>query len=89
MLAVHVAVQQQDLDQRAGAGGVAVGLAGRCPPGLVDGGELPGGAGLLQRGRPGQRAGLADQRLQVVVQVEAGAGPAGHPLVPGGLVRPS
>ena len=39
-----------------------MGLAGGGPPGVVDRGELPGGAGLLQRGRPGQRAGLADQR---------------------------
>jgi hypothetical protein len=54
----------------------------------VDGSELPGGAGLLQRGRPGQRAGLADQRLQVVVQIQAGTGLAGQPLMPGGLGAP-
>ena len=59
VLAVHVPVQQEDLDQRPGAGGVAVRLAGGGPPGVMHGGELPGGAGLLQRGRPGQRAGLA------------------------------
>jgi hypothetical protein len=68
----EVSVQQQDLDQRAGAGGVAVGLAGRGPPGVVDRGELSRRAGLFQRGRPGQGAGFADQRLEVVVQIEAG-----------------
>jgi hypothetical protein len=88
VLAVHVPVQQQDLDQRPGPGGVAVGLAGGGPPGVVDGSELPRGAGLLQRGRAGQRAGLADQRLEVVVQIQAGAGPAGQPLVPGDLGAP-
>ena len=46
------------------------------------------GAGLLQRGRPGQRAGLADQCLQVVVQVQAAAGLAGQPLVPGSFRAP-
>jgi hypothetical protein len=50
MLAVHVAVQQQHLHQRPGAGG--------GPPSVMDWRELPGGAGLLQRGRPGQRPGL-------------------------------
>jgi hypothetical protein len=58
MLAVHVAVQQQHLHQRPGAGGVAMGLAGGGPPSVMDWRELPGGAGLLQRGRPGQRPGL-------------------------------
>jgi hypothetical protein len=34
-------VQQQDLDEIAGAGGVAVGFAGRGPPGVVDRVNLP------------------------------------------------
>lgn len=47
----HAAVQQQYLDQCAGALGVAASLAHCRPPGVVDRGELAGGAGLLQRGR--------------------------------------
>jgi hypothetical protein len=38
VLVSHGAVQQQDLDQGAGACGVAAGLADRGPPGIVDGG---------------------------------------------------
>ena len=51
-------------------------------------GERPGGAGLVQRDRPGQGSGLEHQRLQVVVQDERLAAPGGHPLVAGGLVQP-
>jgi hypothetical protein len=47
------------------------GPRGGGPPGVVGGGELPASAALLQRGRPGQRAGFADRRLQVMVQVQA------------------
>jgi hypothetical protein len=36
MLVGHVTAQQQDLDQGPGAVPVAVGLAGRRPPGVVD-----------------------------------------------------
>jgi hypothetical protein len=54
----HVPVQQQNLDQGAGAGGVAVFLADGFPPGVVDGGEPAGGAGLIERGGVGQSAGL-------------------------------
>jgi hypothetical protein len=34
---------------------------------------------------PGQRAGLAQQRLQVMVQLEAELAPGGQPLMPGDL----
>lgn len=63
VLVVHVPVQQQDLDQRPGADGVAVGLAGGGPPGVVHGGELSGRAGLLRRGRSGQCSRFTDQGL--------------------------
>ncbi len=66
----HVPVQQQDLDQDACRGGLTVRAPGRGPQRLVGAGERPGGAGLVQRDRPGQRSGLADQRLQVVIQDE-------------------
>ena len=61
VLVGHVPVQQQHLDQGPGAGRVAVGLAGRRPPGVVDRGELARRAGLFQRGRARERAGFADQ----------------------------
>ena len=63
-------MQQQHLDQGAGARRVAVGLAGGGPERVVLGGEHLGRAGLRQRGRPGQRAGLAEQDLQIVVQIK-------------------
>ena len=40
-------MQQQHLDERAGATGVTVGFAGRGPKRVVLGGERLGGAGLL------------------------------------------
>ena len=88
VLVGEVAVQQQDLDQCPGAVRVAVDLAGRGPPGVVDRGEPARGPGLLQRGRTGQRAGLADQGFEVVVQFQAGRRPwrsaarGGPPRVP-------
>ena len=66
----HPPVQQQHLDQRPGPGGVAVPGPGRGPERLMGAGEHPGRAGLGQRRRPGQRAGLADQDLQVVIQLQ-------------------
>ncbi len=48
-----VPVQHQDLDEGTGAVGVTVGLAGRGPPGVVNGREPPGCPGLLQRCRTG------------------------------------
>jgi hypothetical protein len=51
----------------------------------VDRGELSRRAGLFQRGRPGQGAGFADQRLEVVVQIEAGLALARQPFVAGHL----
>ena len=58
VLVGHVPVQQQDLDQGAGAGGVAVGLADGFPPGVVHRGELARGPGLLERGGTGRAPGL-------------------------------
>ncbi len=63
-----VTVQQQDLNQGAGAASVAVGLAGRGPERLVHVGERPCRAGLDQRGGAAQRAGLTDQHFQVVIE---------------------
>jgi len=45
-------------------------------------GERAGGAGLGERGGAGQRAGLAQQDLQVVVQVEDLHALPDRPLVP-------
>jgi hypothetical protein len=71
MVVAHVAVRQQDLDQCRGAGSVAVGCTGGGPPGVVDTGELPRGAGLLQRGRaPGQWRGQVDAEPAVPDQVQ-------------------
>lgn len=72
MAVLGMAVQQKDFDECAGAGGVPVGLAGCRPPRIVGGGERARNAGLLQCGRPGEGAGFADERLQVMVQVQAG-----------------
>ena len=49
---------------------VAVPGPGRGPERLMRAGEHPGRAGLGQRRRAGQRAGLADQDLQVVIQLQ-------------------
>ena len=66
----HPPVQQQHLDQRPGPGAVTV-PGPRCgPERLMDAGEHPGRTGLGQRCRAGQRAGLADQDLQVVIQLQ-------------------
>ena len=60
VVVLHVPVQQQNLDQSAGAGGVAVGVAGGCPPGFVARGELARGPGLFEdrgaRAAPGLRS---------------------------------
>jgi len=69
-------VQQQHPDQRPGAVSVAVPGPRPVPELLVRGGESPGGAGLGQRRRPGQRARLAEQDLQVVVKDQV-LGPGG------------
>lgn len=49
----------------------------------MDRGELARGAGLFQGSRAGKGTGLADQGLQVVVQVQAGLALGHQPLVPG------
>jgi len=64
----QVPVQQQHLDQRSGAAGVTMSLAGGGPERLMRRGEHSGRAGLHQRGRVGQCAGFALQHLEVVVQ---------------------
>ena len=55
----EVPVQQQDLHERPGATSVAVRAAGQRPERVVRRGERARGAGLGQRGRAGQRPGLA------------------------------
>ena len=82
VLVGHVSVQQQHLDQFAGARAVAVGLAGSRPERLVGGGERPAGPGLHQRGGAGQRAGLEAQHLQVVVQDQHPGAFAAAPFMP-------
>jgi hypothetical protein len=57
----------------------------RGPPRVVDRGEPTALAGLFQSGRPGQRAGLAKQHFQIVVQLEAGPALGDQPLMPGHL----
>ncbi|WP_202867876.1 hypothetical protein [Kribbella pittospori] len=67
----HVAVQEQDFDQVPGAGGVAVRRPAACHLASWTGVNLP-----LARARSSaaaQRAGFADQRLQVVVELDSGA----------------
>jgi len=64
------AVQQQHFDQDAGSAGVTVGFAGRSPEPVMVGGEDLGRPGLGQCCRPGQSAGLAEQDLQIVIQVK-------------------
>ena len=65
---VPVPVQEQDLHELPGAGGVAVGLSGRGPERVVGAGERAAGGGLDQGGCAGQGAGLVGQDLQVVIQ---------------------
>ena len=66
----QVSVQQQYLDQGAGAGGVAELGSGSSPKRLVGGSERARGAGLGKRGGSGKGAGFAGQDLQVVVECE-------------------
>jgi hypothetical protein len=68
---IDPALQQQDLYQGAGAGGVSVGLAGCGPERFVDGGEPYVGFGRGKGGRAcqGARSGLED--LQVVIEFVA------------------
>jgi hypothetical protein len=75
-----MASEQQHLNERASAVALAVDLHGLGPPGVVDRGELAGRAGLFQSGRAGEGAGLADQDLQVVVQVQADGALGDQPL---------
>jgi len=70
VVVLHVPVQQQNLDQSAGAGGVAVGVTGGCPPGFVDRGELARGPGLFEDRGAGQRARFAQQRFEIVNELE-------------------
>lgn len=58
VLVRKVTAQQKHLDQSPGALGVAVGPDRRGPPGVMDRGELPSGAGLIERGRAGKAPGL-------------------------------
>jgi hypothetical protein len=68
VVVLHVPVQQQNLDQSAGGGGVAVGVAGGCPPGFVDRGELARGPGLFEDRGAGQRARFAQQRFEIELE---------------------
>lgn len=83
--------EEEDLDERAGAVAVpfAVGLVGSVPPDVVDGSEPACGAGLVERGRSRQGAGIGDESFQVVIQYEAGAASGDPPFVQGDLSRPS
>jgi hypothetical protein len=83
VLVTHAPVQQQDLDQRTGSLGFTVGRDRGGPPGVVRGREPAGCPGLLQRGGVGERAGLAGEHLQVMVQVQASAALGHQPLVGG------
>ena len=67
---LKMAVQQQHLDERSGACGIPVGSACGSPKRLMLGGEHVRCAGLRQRCRPWQRTGLAQQDLQIVVQLQ-------------------
>jgi hypothetical protein len=83
------AVREQHLDQRPGPGRVAVRAAGGVPVHLAGGGEGAGCPGPGQRGGAGQRAGLAPQHLQVVVQDQGLGLLPGRALVPGHHPRPA
>ena len=84
----HPPVQQQHLDQRPGARPVAVPGPGGGPERLMHAGERPRRAGLGQGGRAGQRAGLAHQDLQVVIQLEVLGTGRGQPRMRRHLLRP-
>ncbi|MCY1649396.1 hypothetical protein OVA19_00990 [Streptomyces sp. SL203] len=86
MLVRQVPSEEEDLDECAGAVSLAVGLDGSVPPGVVDGGEPACGAGLVERGRSREGAGLAHESFQVVVQFESGAAFGDQPFVPGDFV---
>ena len=77
-----MAVQQQHLDERPGARGVTVCLAGGGPQRVMLSGELLGCASLRQRGCPGQGAGLAIQDLQIMVQIKDFGALADRTLMP-------
>jgi hypothetical protein len=66
----EVAVQQQHLHQHPDAGGIAERFASRGPERLMRWREHARSSCLSERGGAGQRSGLAQQDLQVVVQVE-------------------
>jgi hypothetical protein len=82
----QVAAEEEDLDQGPGAVAFTVRFDGGSPPGVVHGSEPAGGPGLVKGGGAGQGTGLADQRLQVVVEFEAGSIAGDEPLVPGDLL---
>ena len=82
------AVTEQDLDQRPGAGGVTELAAGSVPVALMAGRERAHGAGLSQRRRSGQRAGLVPQHVQVVVQDQYLGVLPGGPFMRGDGPRP-
>jgi hypothetical protein len=79
----QVAVGQQDLDQRPGASCVAVAAPAGGPERVVGGRERALLAGLRERGGAWQRAGLADQDLQAVVQHQGLAALGDRTLVAG------
>src|SRR3981189_1274191 len=79
----HVPVRQQHLGHGAGALRVAEVGAPPHPERLVRGCEHPRFAGLGQRRGTGERAGLAHQHLQVVVQREYRIALGGAALGPG------
>lgn len=76
-------VHQQDLDQQPSSLRFAAFGAGECAEGLVDLGEDALGAGLRERRRAAQRAGLGQQDLQEVVQVVVPVSALGQPRVAG------
>ncbi|MFE7711071.1 hypothetical protein ACFU6I_36080 [Streptomyces sp. NPDC057486] len=78
----QVAAEEEDFDQGAGALAFAVGLHGGLPPGVVDGGEAAGGAGLVEGGGAGQGTRFPDQGLQVVVEFKAGSAAGDEPFMP-------
>ena len=61
-------MQEQHSDEDPGAGRVAQGAAGGVPEPLMGQGERPRRSSGHQRGRAGQRAGLADQHVEIVIQ---------------------
>ena len=69
-----LAAEQQDVDHLAGGLLAPARVLGDLAPQLVEaGGPVAAVALLSQRQRPGERAGLARQQIEVVVQVRAGA----------------